>query len=296
MKILIILSAILITTPAFSKKVTLETNLEGRKDVKVYLPKGFKKKDKWPLIISMHGFGGSSTIQNYYVRLKRYKSKFGYVFAAPNGLKNEEGKGYWNASEFCCDFGKRGVDDVAYIKGIIDEIKNSKEIGRIDPSRIYLIGYSNGAFLASKIACSNEVKIAGIVTMAGTSDLRDSDGELIDVADLNCEHDRPIPTLHVHGSNDSTIAYDGIDNGKTAHVGALEQVARWAKQNRCSGNLVKQKTKINASNFIRGKETDHFVMENCDAPVEHFRVNGGAHFGVYKKKLTREILKFLFSI
>ena len=295
MKKLLLVCLFIITSTALAKSVTLESTNSDRKDLKVYLPKDFKKKDKWPLIISMHGYGGSSFIQNYYIRLKRYKSKFGYVFASPNGLNNEEGKSYWNASEFCCDFDKSGVDDIAYIKGIIEEIKSSKEIGRIDPKRVYLIGYSNGAFLASKIACSDQVDIAGIVTISGTSDLRDTDGELLDVKDLNCKHDRPIPTLHVHGTEDSTILYDGQDNGKTAHVGALDQVARWGVQNRCLGDLIKKETPINSSNFIRSKETDHFVMKDCAAPVEHFRVNGGAHFGIYKKKMTREILKFLIK-
>jgi len=287
---------IFITFKPLAKTVTLPATQEGRSEVKVHLPRGFKKQHKWPLIISMHGFGGSSLIQNYYVRLGAYNNKFGYVYAAPNGLKNKDGKGFWNASEFCCDFENTGVDDVDYIKVLIEKISESPEIGRIDMERIFLIGYSNGAFLASKIACSNEVNIAGLVTISGTSDLRDKNSQLLELDKTLCEHNRPIAMLHVHGSNDETIPYKGKDNGKTGSVSALSQVARWADQNGCQGELVTLDKKLNASNFIRGKETDHFSMKDCLAPVEHFKINEGAHFGVFKRKFTKAMLHFLFKI
>ena len=294
MKKIIIILTLLFTTNIYSKTVKLTSNIEGRTDIVVNLPKAFKKKDKWPLIISLHGFGGSSRIQDFYVRLNKFQNKFGFVFVSPNGLKNSEGKGFWNASNFCCDFENKKVDDVAYIKSIIEEVSKSRAIGRIDPSRIFLIGYSNGAFLASKIACSSRVNIAGVVSISGTSDLRDENGKLINLNELNCEHDRAIPYLHVHGTSDETIRYDGFDNGVTGHVGALDQVNRWATQNSCQGSLFDIKSEFNSTNFLRGNDTDHFVMKECLAPVEHYRVNDGAHFGVFKKSFTKKILNFLF--
>jgi len=294
MKAYLLITSLLFSLNIMGKTVKLKAKYSGRKDVKVYLPKTFEKQEKWPLIISMHGYGGSSLIQNYYVRLNKFKNKFGYVFAAPNGLKDSAGKGYWNATNFCCDFEKKKIDDVAYIKGLIDEIKNSNEIGRIDPEKIYLIGYSNGAFLASKIACSNSVKVAGMVNISGTSDLRNSEGELLAVDIQTCEHERAVPFLHVHGTADETIKYEGTDNGKTGHVGAIDHIKRWANQNGCRGEFTKKPSKLNASNFIKGKDTDHFVVTDCLAPVEHYRINEGVHFGIFKKSFTKNILEFLF--
>ncbi len=276
-----------------AKSVTLSPIESGRTEVKVHLPRTFKKQEKWPLIISMHGYGGNSAIQKYYVRLGAYNNKFGFVYAAPNGLTDKNGKNFWNASNFCCDFEKTEVDDVAYIKNLIEQISNSKEIGRIDKNRIYLIGYSNGAFLASKIACSNEINIAGLVTISGTSDLRGDGAELLDFDKSLCEHNRAIPVLHVHGTKDETIPYEGKDNGKTGSASALSQVTRWADQNDCKGEFVKQDKLLNATNFVRGKDTEHFVMEDCQAPVEHFKINEGVHFGIFKRKFTKAMLKFL---
>lgn len=288
-----ILLAIL-CTQALSKSVKLPPIQKRRSEVKVHLPRGFKKQAKWPLIISLHGYGGSSLLQKYYVRLGVYDNKYGFVYAAPNGLKDNEGKGFWNASHFCCDFDETQVDDVAYIKSVIDQIASSKEIGRIDMNQVFLVGYSNGAFLASKIACSEEVNIAGIVTISGTSDLRGDDSQLLALERSLCEHKRAIPMLHVHGTDDETIPYEGKDNGVEGSVSALTQVARWADQNECKGSLLKLDRQLNATNLVRGKETEYFAMQDCLAPVEHFKINGGGHSGLLKRKFTKAMLEFLF--
>tara|TARA_R110000868_G_scaffold117600_3_gene312239 strand:+ start:35911 stop:36795 length:885 start_codon:yes stop_codon:yes gene_type:complete len=291
----IILFVLLFSNPVWAKSIFLEFSGSERKDVKVQLPRNFEQRTDWPLIISLHGYGGSSRLQNYYVRLNSFQNNFGYVFATPDGLKDSKGKGYWNASEFCCDFDQTNVNDINFIENLIAKIKNSSEVGRIDPKRVYLIGYSNGAFLASKIACSSSIDIAGIVTISGTSDLRDSSGQLLDPLELNCEHQRAIPVLHVHGDEDTTIAYNGFDNGTTAHVSAFSQLKRWGLHNGCDEELHLIGSPFNATNFVKGKETQHFEMRNCLAPVEHFKVNSGVHFGIYKKSFTKRILKFLLD-
>jgi poly(3-hydroxybutyrate) depolymerase len=69
----------LFSAQLMAKSVTLKAEVSGRTDVKVHLPRGFKKQEKWPLIISMHGFGGNANIQKYYVRLRAFNNKFGFV-------------------------------------------------------------------------------------------------------------------------------------------------------------------------------------------------------------------------
>ncbi len=293
MLLLALLYCYSINSPA--KTITLEAQSKLRSDVKVKLPRSFKEREKWPLIISLHGYGGNSFIQKYYIRLGHFENKFGYIFAAPNGIKNKEGKRFWDASEFCCNFDPQEVDDVTYIRNLIHRISTSPEIGRIDLNQIFLVGYSNGAFLASKIACESDLPIAGIVTVSGTSDLRDENQELLPADEMECIHNRPIKVLHIHGTQDETIRYDGFDNGKTAHVSALDQVSRWANHNGCKGSLIKTSETLNALNFIKGRETDRFVYTECEEKVEHFRINDGAHFAVFKKKFTKAILEFLFE-
>lgn len=174
------------------------------------------------------------------------------------------------------------------------QISTSPEIGRIDPDQIFLIGYSNGGFLASKIACESDLPIAGTVTISGTSDLRGKDQELLSKDTLKCAHNRPVKVLHIHGTLDETIRYNGHDNGKTAHVSALDQVSRWADHNGCRGELKKAPGKFDTSYLIWGDDTERYAFSDCHAKVEHFKIVKGNHFAFYKKKLTQEILEFLF--
>lgn len=296
MRFITIFLSLLISAQTFSKTVELENTDRERIAAKILLPRGYKKAQKLPIIISMHGYGGNAKLQKFYIRLKKYQNKFKSMVLLPQGLKDQNGKNYWNASEYCCDFWKKQNDDVAYINSLLDQIRNNPRLGKIDENRIFVLGYSNGGFFAKKLACSNEINIAGVVSISGTSDLRDKDGNLLDALDLDCDHNRPIPVLHVHGTDDQTISYDGKDNGKTGHLGALDYLSRWANHNNCQSELISTNSKSNSTNFVRGRETEHFKFNNCEAKVEHYRLNGGAHFNFYKKKFVKKIMNFLFSI
>ncbi|MBT5093359.1 MAG: hypothetical protein HOM21_03905, partial [Halobacteriovoraceae bacterium] len=267
MQLFLIISFLLFSGGISAKTVKLNSLNPARKAAKLFLPRAYKKQEKWPLIISMHGYGGSGALQKFYIRLKHFQNQRGFMLLIPNGLEDPKGKGHWNASEYCCDFWKKGVDDVGYIKSLIDRIRNDPKLGRLDEDRIFVLGYSNGGFMAKKIACGNEIKVAGIVSISGTSDLRDASGELIAPEQNFCQHQRAIPILHIHGTEDQTIKYGGFDNQKTGHLGALEYLKRWGQQNQCRGGMLKSRKKVNATNFRKGKETEHFVMQECLAPV-----------------------------
>lgn len=265
-----------------------------RDAAKLYLPKNFSNEEKLPLIISLHGYGGSQNLQNWYIRLKKYVSKSGFMLLLPNGMESKNGKRFWNASNFCCDFEKSQIDDLSYIKGLISQIDKKRNLAKVDRSQIYVVGYSNGAFMAHKMACDINSEVAGIVTISGTSDLRDSNQELIDTSLSLCEHNRSIKHLHIHGTEDKTILYNGHDNEQTGYLGVDDYMKLWSKQNNCAA--VKDESKLmNITNFKFGKESDLFKWKNCDSKLELLKVNHSGHFVIYKKKLARKIIDFLLN-
>ena len=81
------------------------------------------------------------------------------IYLTPNGIKNSVGMRFWKATDACCDFLKAGQDDSSYVRSLIDELSS---ILRIDQNRIYAVGFSNGGFLAHKIACDHSEKIAAL--------------------------------------------------------------------------------------------------------------------------------------
>src|SRR5205823_916323 len=107
-----------------------------------------------------------------------------------------------------------------------------EEIGRqfaVDPKRVHLIGVSNGAFMAYRMACQSADLIAGIVSDAGVTFLDPS----------RCAPSQPVNILHIHGTADDTVFYGGgaaasaagFPANMPAFPGALQTVQIWAGYN-----------------------------------------------------------------
>lgn len=73
---------------------------------------------------------------------------------------------FWNATNSCCDLFHSGVDDSAYIASIIADVKSTVAV---DPKRIFVVGHSNGGFMAYRMACNHAGDIAAIVSLAGAT-------------------------------------------------------------------------------------------------------------------------------
>ena len=113
----------------------------------------------------------------------------GFLYCYPDGTIDRWGNRFWNATDACCDFGNTGVDDAGYLRALIEEIARRFAVDR---KRIYLVGHSNGGFMAYRMACQSADLIAGIASLAGTTFLDPS----------RCAPSEPVNILHIHGTAD----------------------------------------------------------------------------------------------
>jgi polyhydroxybutyrate depolymerase len=88
-------------------------------------------------------------------------------------------------------------DDVAYIAALLDDVADRLPI---DPRRIFVVGMSNGAAMAGRLACELADRIAAAAQMAGTAG--------VDVL-AGCRPARPVAMLDIHGSADRVAPYEG---------------------------------------------------------------------------------------
>ena len=235
----------------------------GERPVNVNLPSGYSREVPAALLIDLHGYSGDSTSQTSFTLLITAAEKRGVIYAAPDGLLDSQGNQFWNASKACCNFNNNPVDDVAYIQSLIDEISSKVSI---DSKRIYIFGHSNGHFMTYKFACSRPESVAAIAGLAGAMDS--------DV--ITCAPNRAVNVLHIHGTSDATILYDGGSLFGNLYTSAASSVKKWAQIDKCLTS-----PQVGAAfDLIRkfdGAETTPTIYSCPQTAVELWSINGGAH-------------------
>jgi polyhydroxybutyrate depolymerase len=165
-----------------------------RPSPKVYLPTNISEKDSWPLVISLHGFYSTAIFQNAFFNAKKLVTKKGFILVVPYGQKNYLGARFWNASDYCCDFFNQKIDDIKHLKDLISSLKNKYPVGKV-----FLVGHSNGGFLAHRFACEEDNDISGIVSISGAGVINPA----------SCNPKKGVSILQVHGTKDKVIKFDG---------------------------------------------------------------------------------------
>jgi polyhydroxybutyrate depolymerase len=160
----------------------------------VHLPPQYGQGISLPVVIALHGGGGSAETMEEDYNLDPYADRAGMIVVYPEGTPSPIGKFYtWNAG-ICCGRAKKvNSDDVGFIAAVIDDV-----IARYhaDPHRIFVTGHSNGAMMAYIIACELPSRTAAIAPVDGDDP-------------LPCPHRTPVPVLQVHGTQDQCVPFEG---------------------------------------------------------------------------------------
>jgi polyhydroxybutyrate depolymerase len=146
-----------------------------------------------PLVVILHCYGCPPSYLPQHLGVDAAAKRYGFVVAVPAGLSDSRGQPFWNATPACCDFDGKKPDDAGYVMRVIDELVQR---GTADPKRVYLVGFSNGGFLAYRLACEQAAKIAAIVSIGGA-------------APETCNPSAPVSVLEVHGQRDEIVPPDG---------------------------------------------------------------------------------------
>lgn len=221
---------------------------------RVHVPQKYDPARPAPLLFALHGGGGSMDYQaddaNYGLITKSEREGFIAVF--PNGFsKLRSGKfATWNAGTCCGEARERNVDDVGFIRRVVERVTSQMNIDR---KRIYATGMSNGGLMAYRLACEMPDVFKAIAAVAGTDNTR------------SCTPANPVSILHIHARNDDHVLFTGgagpDSRNKemvTDFVSVPETVSKWVRLNGCSA-------------------TPQRVLERPGAYCErHASCNGGA--------------------
>jgi polyhydroxybutyrate depolymerase len=225
-------------------------------------PASYRSSTPTPLVITLHGYGSNGRQQAEYFGLPADAEEHGYLLAYPDGLVDARGSRFWNATDACCNFYGNPVNDVAYLGAVIDDVAAHYTV---DPKRVFVIGHSNGGFMAHRVACEIGGRIAAIISLAGATWRNPA----------NCPAASLVNVLQVHGDADQTISYVG--NG--VYPSAPETVAIWAQKNGCVGALEDRGADKDLDLGITGRETRTESYAGCPpgGAADLWTIAGGGH-------------------
>ena len=228
------------------------------------MPTGYQSGTPTPLVILLHGYGASGAGQESYFQLGAVADEQTFLYATPDGTPDATGRQFWNADDACCDFFATGVDDVAYLNAMIDDISSKYTV---DPKRIFVVGHSNGAFMSHRLACDLSGRVAAIAALAGA------------VWNDGRSATRPVAVsvLDVHGDADAVIAYGGgaVAAGLVApgvpsktqpsYPSEAQTMATWAAKNGCTGALATDGVVLDLDALLAGRRHEREVSAGVRA-------------------------------
>lgn len=184
---------------------------DGRVPVVLHIPPGAAKQRR-PLILVLPGAGESAQDIAQYTGYSHLADQRGFLVAYPTATGKLPS---WNVSGHVA--GK--PDDVAYLRKVITTLTGSAACA--DPARIGVTGVSNGGGMSARLACDAADLLAAAAPVAGGySTLPD------------CEPQRPLPLLEIHGLRDTVVPYTGKGADHAGNVSDF--LAEWRGRDGCS--------------------------------------------------------------
>lgn len=247
---------------------------------KAVVPKAYNGETALPLLIVLHGYGGTSVVYDGWWKFGKLAETKLFFYVSLNGTVDQAGKQFWNATDSCCNFDGSQVDDVGYLDAVIDDMQTKY---KVDPARIYVVGHSNGGYMAYRYACDRASRVAAIASLAGAT-WKDS---------AKCPAGSVVSVLQVHGDADGTILYQGTGT----YPSAKATVASWASKNGCTGTLEATDTRLDLDTSLSGSETNVARYAGCPSTtaVELWTIEGGAHVPSLGTTWTDTLYTFLFA-
>jgi polyhydroxybutyrate depolymerase len=232
-------------TPENETRATGATSIlqvrQGALDRHARIYRPTQRAHKPGFVVLLHGAVGSGAEMARLTDFDTEVDRLGWIAAYPDA-HNPGPNGGWDAHACCA---QPGVDDIGFIRQLIDATTRSDAV---DPSRVYIAGFSRGGMMAYRLGCELADRVAAIAVVAGNmSDRRGN----IDA--VECRPAAPVSLLAIHGTDDRNVPIEGgvgpaelayfkdhpdlmvFENDLITYAPLSDVVGFWRQVDHCSG-------------------------------------------------------------
>ncbi|MDB4291976.1 alpha/beta hydrolase-fold protein [Maribacter sp.] len=236
---------------------------------RVYLPKNFDKNNPTPMVIALHGGGGSGKRFEKDVSagtLTTAAESRGVLLVTPEGIDKR-----WNDGRPVIFNGDTMYDDVGFISAIID---NMTQNYGVDSKSVYVTGISNGGFMSVRLGLELSNKITAIAPVTAQ----------ITEAIASTVPEFPISVMIINGVDDPFVPYTGgpitIFNSNSNRGNTLsteESIQRFNTYNQCTNPVENEPIIDDVPNDGTSIEISKYTGCNQGTEVVLIKVVGGGH-------------------
>jgi polyhydroxybutyrate depolymerase len=222
----------------------------------VHVPPQYVADSPTPVVLAFHGGGANAHNMVGFSGLNHKADQSGFIAVYPEGTGRLERMLTFNAGNCCGQASARNVDDVAFVRHVLDDLEG---VANVDRRRVFATGMSNGAMMAYRLASEMSDRIAAIAPVSGPMGTKD------------CRPGRAVPVMHFHGDADEFAPFSG-GKGRgptgTDFYSVDHSINAWVDANECKKNprttqlpdREKDGTTVKQVRYESGKEGAEVVL------------------------------------
>lgn len=212
--------------------------------------------DTPPVLFFLHGLGDNITRCDAEYNFTALAERFGWVIVIPQA-RVQSGSTMWNAAMYSSN-----IDDVGFLMALLDTLTVRHQL---DSDSVFFTGFSMGGFMTHRMAIEKGDRITACAPVSG----------LITFAMSNVTPVAPVRMLHIHGTSDPVVGYNGNSQyfGGTLGLSVEAIIDYWKEANGCNGEPLIDtlpNTHNDGLRFVR-------YTYDCGTDFQHLKVIGGNH-------------------
>ena len=209
-----------------------------------------------PVMYFLHGLGDNITRLDNEFHFQQIADDFGWMMVIPQA-RNEGNGTMWNAY-----LTYSTTDDSGFLMALLDSLSVQYPV---DQDSVFFTGFSMGGFMTHRMAIEHGDRITACAPVSG----------LITSPMSHYTAVAPVRMLHIHGTNDPVVGYDGNSQyfGYDLGLSVDEILDYWKNANHCVDEPVIDTFPDLHNDGLRFVK---YTYEG-DAELQHIKVIGGNH-------------------